>query len=91
MTDRPEYIRCIRQTHAEHSDKSWCGRLLSDEWVFENIDHATYNRGRLLPCPECAMAIIKRLTEAIGQFAELKDFNEVTVPYHSPTNQQVLD
>ena len=65
MTERPEYIRCIQHTHAEKQKTSWCGKqLFSYDWVFQDIDHATYtmmNGGRLVPCPDCVNAIINVL------------------------------
>lgn len=61
MTNRPEYIRCIQHTHAELKNTSWCGKsLYSFDWVFQDIDHATYsimNEVRQVPCPECITAI----------------------------------
>jgi hypothetical protein len=62
MPERPEYIKCIQHTHAEKQKTSWCGKQLSSfDWVFQDIDHATYNvmsGGRQVPCPECINAII---------------------------------
>jgi hypothetical protein len=62
---RPEYIRCIQHTHAEKQKTSWCGEQLSSfDWVFQDIDHATYNvmsGGRQVPCPECLNAIFEVL------------------------------
>ena len=61
MTERAEYIKCIQHTHAEKQKTSWCGKqLFSFDWVFQDIDHATYNvmsGGRQVPCPECVNAI----------------------------------
>lgn len=61
MTTRPEYIRCIRHTHSEYKNKTWCDKTFSSfDWVFQDIDHATYtilDKSRLIPCPECISAI----------------------------------
>ena len=62
MTEtRPEYIRCIQHTHADKQKTSWCGKTLYNyDWVFQDIDHATYNvmnGGRLVPCPDCVNVI----------------------------------
>ena len=61
MTERPDYIRCIQHTHANRKKTSWCGKTLySFDWVFQDIDHATYsimNQSRQVPCPECITAI----------------------------------
>jgi hypothetical protein len=58
---RPEYIRCIRHTHAELLKQSWCGIPLSNfDRPFVDIDHAAYavrNEGRLVPCPDCINVI----------------------------------
>lgn len=65
MANRPEWVRCIRQTHEERKTTSWCGRPLPQtEWTFVNIDHAAnarHNKDRLLVCPKCAAAVTKLL------------------------------
>lgn len=63
MTEtRPEYIRCIQHTHLDKQKTSWCGKTLYNyDWVFQDIDHATYNvmnGGYLVPCPDCVNAIL---------------------------------
>ena len=62
---RPEYIRCIQHTHVDKQKTSWCGeKLYSFDWVFQDIDHATYtvmNGGRQVPCPDCINSIIEIL------------------------------
>ena len=63
MTEtRPEYIRCIQHTHLDKQKTSWCGKTLYNyDWVFQDIDHATYgvlNGGRLVPCPDCVNTIL---------------------------------
>lgn len=54
--DRPEYMKCIRRSHADHRAESWCGRLVNEEFVFDGLDHAAENglqQGRLVACPQC--------------------------------------
>ena len=63
MTEtRPEYIRCIQHTHLDKQKTSWCGKTLYNyDWVFQDIDHATYNimnGGRQVPCPDCVNVIL---------------------------------
>ena len=63
---RPDWVKCIRQTHEERKTKSWCDRILyySDEWAFIDIDHAVHSAqqgDRLVPCPECVTAIVAAL------------------------------
>lgn len=62
MSNRPDWLKCIRHTHVEKERLSWCGRdvgkpnALGCEWTFVNLDHAAYanaNGTRLLPCPAC--------------------------------------
>jgi hypothetical protein len=61
MGDRPEWIRCIKHTHADRLKESWCGRTLySFDWAFQDIDHAVYSiqsEARQVPCPACLEAI----------------------------------
>jgi hypothetical protein len=60
---KPEYIRCIRHTHAERLNTSWCGKnLYSFDLPFQDIDHAVYaveHESRLVPCPDCLDTIFK--------------------------------
>lgn len=61
MSDRPDYVKCIQHTHADLKGQAWCGRLCSMEWVFQSLDHATYNAasgGYLVACPECVHAVM---------------------------------
>lgn len=62
---RPDYVKCIRRSHADHLKESWCGRALeSFEWAFEGADHAAEsgkNRDRLVACKECVAAVTKAL------------------------------
>ena len=54
---RPDYVHCILREYGEHPVMSWCGRNVSAEFHFMDIDHAVFNaeqEGRLLICPECA-------------------------------------
>jgi hypothetical protein len=65
MKSRTEYVRCIQHTHAEREGTSWCGKkIFSFDWVFQDIDHATYatlNGSRQVPCPNCVSVIISSL------------------------------
>ena len=62
---RPDYVKCIRDTHADNKGKAWCGRpACRFEFAFEDVDHAAMNgrnEGRLIVCPECRDAAIKAL------------------------------
>ena len=57
----PEYVKCIKHTHLEKKNLSWCGKqLYKFDWVFQDIDHATYaimDGSRLVPCPDCLNVI----------------------------------
>lgn len=55
MSDRPEYVKCIRHTHADRKDETWCGDSAAFRFCFASVDHAAYNAksGRLLTCEEC--------------------------------------
>ncbi len=61
-----DYLKHIRQTHAEHKDEAWCGyKLSSFDWAFMDSDHAAYNgldEGRLVACKKCVAKIVKGLT-----------------------------
>ena len=65
MTNRPEYIKCIQHTHLDYPKTSWCGKsIYSFDWVFQDIDHATYammNGARQVPCSECLNKIAETL------------------------------
>lgn len=67
MSNRPEWVVCVRETHEERKDKTWCGRQLyptAQEFVFESIDHAAYsnlNHARLVPCAECLAKVLVAL------------------------------
>ena len=54
---RLDYIKCIKHTHADLPNTSWCGEKLSSfDWVFQDIDHAVYSvqfGSRNIPCPDC--------------------------------------
>ena len=66
MSERPDYIKCIADTHADNKGKTWCGRTLVMEFAFVDIDHAAMNgrnKGRLVVCPECRDAVIAALQE----------------------------
>lgn len=63
--ERPEYVKCIKHTHAEKQGEAWCGRQIECfEFAFGDIEHAAYNaiaEGRLLACPECVTAVAAAL------------------------------
>lgn len=59
-----DYISHIKHTAPALKDKYWCGRKVTPEFAFMDIDHATYNRvrkGRLLPCKQCVRKIVRLL------------------------------
>jgi len=61
MTERPEYIRCIADTHEDHKGRAWCGAPLAGGFHFESFDHAALNAragGRLVACPQCVAAVV---------------------------------
>lgn len=63
MTDRPEWIKCIRQTHVDLAGKTWCGKSAIG-FCFVDVDHAAQNglqQGRLVACPECVEAVVAAL------------------------------
>jgi hypothetical protein len=75
MSDRPDWITCIKHTHEEKKEFSWCGERASGAWMFADIDHAVYhamNGGRLVACKDCTDAIIKS-----GVFSPIKFKQEV--------------
>lgn len=61
----PEYVVCIKHTHEDKPNTSWCGnRLWSHEFNFQSVDHALYNGlngGRLQTCNECSLAVTQAL------------------------------
>lgn len=61
MLEKPEYIKCIAHSR---SNQSWCGRNISMEFHFQDLDHAAEygdQKGRLVACPECVAAIVVAL------------------------------
>jgi hypothetical protein len=59
--DKPDYVHCVK-TGYHNDNKSWCGRIISMEWVFTDTSHAALNarnEGRLLICPDCSKKIIE--------------------------------
>ena len=61
---RPDWIKCVADTHEDYKGKSWCGREITGEFHFISIDHAAHNGrngGRLVPCLKCYQAIEKAL------------------------------
>ena len=65
MTQRPDYIQCIKHTHLDLKNTTWCGR--NDPYAFfQNLDHAAYAikaQTRMVPCPECLEAAREQLTQ----------------------------
>ncbi|HEY1034959.1 MAG TPA: hypothetical protein VGE09_08260 [Pseudoxanthomonas sp.] len=65
MGERPDYVKCIEDTHMDNKGKSWCGRKLSRfDWAFISVDHAAMsgrNGDRLIACPECLKAVFAGL------------------------------
>lgn len=56
--ERPDYINCIA-THHDKS-KSYCGRHISSEFHFTDIQHARLAQqqgSRLVACPDCVKRI----------------------------------
>jgi hypothetical protein len=64
---RPEWIKCIKHTHADYDKEAWCGReILTFDWVFQDIDHAAYatmSGARQVPCPDCVNEVVKALKD----------------------------
>lgn len=62
---RPDYVKCIRDTHADNKGKAWCGRSASRfEWAFEDVDHAAMsgrNGDRFVTCTKCRKAVFAAL------------------------------
>jgi len=59
-------FHCIRHTHEERQNLSWCGKPLGREWAFTSVDHATYSREHgdmQLPCPECVAKVSSLLNK----------------------------
>lgn len=62
-TERPDWIVCVSDTHADRRNMAWCGRRVSG-FAFVDADHAAQNgraEERLVTCPECAAALVKAL------------------------------
>jgi len=56
------YVACIRRENKPN--ESWCGKTLSHEFHFIDIDHAALNgeqKGLHVACPSCAKKIIESL------------------------------
>lgn len=61
---RPEWIKCVADIHEDNKGKSWCGRVITTEFHFVDIDHAALNgrkEGRLVVCLKCLKAITRAL------------------------------
>lgn len=53
----------------QYDGRSWCGKILGNDFHFKNVEAAVYNgkHGSKLPaCPACTKLIIEVLT--IGQY-----------------------
>lgn len=65
---RAEWIKCVRRSHAEHVNETWCGQPISAfDWCFVDANHAAENGlqgGRLVACPECVAKITAALRAA---------------------------
>ena len=55
-----EHVTCIRHTRADMQKSTWCGKRVSG-FVFQSLDHAAYNDGRLVACPQCVGAAVSCL------------------------------
>lgn len=72
MSDRYEYVKCIRDTHEARKQFSLCGRNLGMEFAFVDISHAYLNRingGYLVTCSECAKKVVETFTAEIAEIA----------------------
>ena len=81
--ERPEYVRCVADTHAERQGLSWCGRRVEGEWHFVDVDHAALNgrnEGRLIVCPECLSVLITALAHGQIWSAEYSGDVDVASP-----------
>lgn len=75
VTDRPEYVHCVRtgmhddSTPDKQTHDTWCGRRHHVwQWSFLDASHAALtarSKGYMLICPECAEAIAKTLLEHV--------------------------
>lgn len=56
-SERPEYVKCVRNNHADFVGKALCGRSAQPyELPFNDLDHAFFTaltQDRLLVCSEC--------------------------------------
>ena len=57
--------RCIRHTHTQKLDETWCGRRPGGwEWLFVSVDHAVYSVDGSVPfCQDCLAAIVGELVK----------------------------
>lgn len=68
MHERPEWVTCVEHDHNDRKGYSWCGQFVINEFRFVSADHALNNAlksGRLMTCPECAMAMQKVLLDHV--------------------------
>lgn len=63
-----DYIKHVL-LHNDYGEprRAWCGAMIEPfEWVFDGPEHAALNgaqKGRLLTCPACALAIYKAMCQ----------------------------
>ncbi len=67
MSDRPEWVHCVRRSHVDLLHLTWCGRdlrLSPFEFAFVDASHAAENgdrKQRPVACLACVGAITKAL------------------------------
>lgn len=72
---RPEWVHCIRHTHADKQKLSWCERPMPypaviGGFAFQDLDHAAYSllaKDRILPCPDCLRAALRTLNRGLWE------------------------
>lgn len=74
---RHEYVTCIADTQVGKEGLSWCGRMVSHEFHYTDIDHAAFDGrqgGRLVACQDCvrAVAAALRTPPEVGRIDGLK-------------------
>lgn len=63
MSERPEYVRCIRSPFEDQRGKSLCGRTIGVDFAMglEHFYCSVAGEGRLQGCPTCVDAAISVL------------------------------
>jgi hypothetical protein len=80
--NRPEYVTCVSDNHADNKGKAWCGRHAMG-FHFTGLDHAVMNarnKGRLLICKECWEAVTAAVDGQVADGTEEPDPEEETSP-----------